>query len=659
MKNNVMLKVILPVFIWFLTVPAFSKIVLPEIFSDRMVLQQQTEAPIWGKSTPNKNVRLVASWDNQIYTVLSDANGDWMIKVKTPAAGGPYSISISDGKELVLKDILIGEVWICSGQSNMEMPLAGWGKILNYEKEIASADFPNIRLLHIKKTTSVKPEYNVETVSNGWQACSPAAISEFSSTAYFFGRELCTKLNVPVGLINTTWGGTVAEAWTSGESLEQMPDFRSAVQAIKEQASGEEKNPIGDRFAEWEKQTLAADNGMKNNVPVWAAENLNDEDWVTMKIPTLWEDAGLKDFDGIVWFRKTINIPAEWKGKDLLLNLDIIDDNDITYFNGTKVGNTENYATDRKYTVPGKSVKAGKAVITVRVTDNSGGGGIYGDASKIFVALKSDVSTRKIDLTGDWKYKPAVSFKGNLAVPQTPNNPNRTTVLYNAMIHPLIPLAFQGVIWYQGESNAGRAYQYRDLFPLMISDWRKKWNRDFPFYFVQLANYMKRNTEPQESQWAELREAQFRTLHLKNTGMAVIIDIGDAADIHPKNKQDVGKRLAYIAEANTYRLPVAFSGPLYENYIIEGNKIRIKFKYAENGLKTNDGKALTGFAIAGADHQFRWAAAVIEGNDVIVSSPDVEFPVAVRYGWADNPECNLYNAANLPASPFRTDDWRR
>ena len=478
--NNNILKGIFPVLICFLAGPAFSTIVLPEIFSDHMVLQQQTEAPIWGKATPNKNVKLTTSWDKQTYTTVSNANGDWTIKVKTPVAGGPYSISISDGKELVLKNILIGEVWICSGQSNMEMPLAGWGKVLDYEKEIAAADYPSIRLLHIQKATSTSPESNAKTASNGWQICSPATIPEFSSVGYFFGRELYAKLNIPIGLINTTWGGTIAEAWTSSQSLELMPDFKEALQKIAEEVN--------------------------------TAENQK--------------------------------------------------------------------------------------------------------------------------------------------------NPNRTTVLYNAMIHPLIPYAFQGAIWYQGESNANRAYQYRDLFPLMIHDWRTKWNRDFPFYFVQLANYMKKEAEPQESHWAELREAQLQTLRFKNTGMAVAIDIGDADDIHPKNKQDVGKRLAYIAEANTYRLPVAFSGPIYESHIIEGNKISIQFKYAETGLKTNDGKALTGFAIAGPDHQFQWATAVIEGNNVVVSSPDITFPVAVRYGWANNPDCNLYNGANLPASPFRTDDWR-
>ena len=482
MKNIFLLKGILPALIWLLSIPAFSKIVLPEIFSDHMVLQQQTEAPIWGKATPNKNVKIITSWDKQTYMALSDINGAWMIKIKTPTAGGPYSISISDGNELVLKDILIGEVWICSGQSNMEMPLAGeYGKVLNYENEIAAVNIPNIRLLHIQRATSIKPETDVKTESNGWQVCSEATISKFSSVGYFFGKELHTKLNIPIGLIHTSWGGTIIEAWTSSESLELIPDLRNAIQEVKNE---------------------------------------------------------------------------------------------------------------------------------------------------------------------------------NPATPQRQNVPNRTTVLYNAMVNPLVPYAFQGVIWYQGESNANRAYQYRDLFPLMIYDWRKKWNRNFPFYFVQLANYMKRENEPTESRWAELREAQFIALSMKNTGMAVAIDIGEADDIHPKNKQDVGKRLAYIAQAKTYNLPVLYSGPLYESYIIEGNKIRIRFKHTENGLKTKDGKALTGFVIAGPDHKFLWATAAIEGNDVVVSSPNIEFPIAVRYGWTNNPDCNLYNGANLPASPFRTDDWR-
>jgi sialate O-acetylesterase len=478
MKNKI-LKSLLFCFALFLTGSvANAEIKLPKIFTDNMVLQQKTEAPIWGKATPEKEVKITTSWDNQMYKVKAGKDGKWLAKVNTPTAGGPYSITISDGKTLTLNNILIGEVWICSGQSNMEMPLAGWGKVNDYEKEIADAQYPNIRLLHVNKTASTCLLDDLAGTRNGWQECSPANIAEFSSTAYFFGRDLHKNLNVPVGLINTSWGGTIAEAWTSGESLEYMPDFKQALDDMKNQ-------------------------------------------------------------------------PEEVK--------------------------TE--------------------------------------------------------------------------------NPNRVTVLYNAMIHPLVPFAFQGAIWYQGESNASRAAQYKELFPLMIRDWRKAWNRNFPFYFVQLANFKDQQPEPVYSDWAELREAQLQTLHLDNTGMAVIIDIGEAKDIHPKNKQDVGIRLALNARALTYKEKIPYSGPLYKSYKIKGDKIHIHFSHAD-GLKTNDGSEVKGFAIAGSDHVFHWANAVIEGNKVIVGSPEVKFPVAVRYAWADNPVCNLYDGAGLPASPFRTDNWK-
>jgi sialate O-acetylesterase len=653
MKNKFILKETGLIACLFLSFPLFSTITLPEIFSDNLVLQQQTDAPIWGKAT-GKSVKLTTSWDNQTYTTQPDMDGKWFVRVKTPGAGGPYSISITDGKVLTLKNILIGEVWICSGQSNMEMPLAGWGKILNYENEVASANYPEIRLLHVKKATSAQLRDKVETESNGWQVCSPSTIAEFSSVAYFFGRELNKKLNVPIGLINTSWGGTIAEAWTSGESLKQMPDFGQAVEAVREQPNDETEDSYNEKVKEWSARVLAADKGLEKNTPVWANTQLDETDWGEMTIPCLWENSKLDAFDGIVWFRKTVDIPSAWEGKDLKLHLDMIDDNDITYYNGAVAGSTEGYATERVYNIPGKTVKKGKAVITIRVTDTGGGGGIYGEAAKIF--LEPD-KTEKIALSGEWKYKQAVNFR-DFPSPQSRRTPNRPTVLYNAMIYPLAPYAIQGAIWYQGEANDDRAYQYRELFPLMIRDWRKTWNRNFPFYFVQLANYKERADEPQESDWAELREAQLQTLHLENTGMAVTIDIGDAKDIHPKNKQEVGRRLALAAEANTYKLKNDFSGPVYAGYKIEGDKIRIIFNHAD-GLKSGDGKALSGFAIAGPDHTFRWANAVIEGNGIVVSSPEVKFPVAVRYAWANNPECNLYNKANLPTSPFRTDDWRR
>jgi len=460
-----------------------AEIRLPQVFTSNMVLQQQTDAPIWGKATSGSEVTVVPSWDTIVYRVQAGDNGQWSLKVKTPAAGGPYTVAIVCGAEsLTLHNILIGEVWLCSGQSNMEMPLAGWGKVQNFEQEIASANFPKIRLLQVDKNTSPIPLSDISSTNGGWKECSPATISDFSAVAYFFGRHLYQYQSVPIGLINTSWGGTVAEAWTSRESLMMMPDFISPM-----------------------------------------------------------ED-----------------------------------------------------------------------VISKPETD---------DAKR---------------------------------------NPNRPTVLFNAMIRPLAPFAIRGAIWYQGESNADRARQYRDLFPLMIHDWRKTWGDDFPFYYVQLANYMKRQTEPQESRWAELREAQLRTLRLDNTGMAVTIDIGDADDIHPKNKQDVGVRLALNARAQTYGEPIPYSGPIYRSYNIEDNRIRIVFGHAVDGLRSSDEKDLRGFTIAGPDHVFHWAKATRAGdNEIIVSSPDVKFPVAVRYAWADNPDCNLCDGAGLPASPFRTDDWQQ
>jgi len=634
----------------------FAKIELPVIFSNNMVLQQQTNAPIWGKATPGSKVEIYTSWDKQTYTTNADGNGKWKLLLKTPVAGGPYDITISDGKKLTLSNVLIGEVWICSGQSNMEMPLAGWGKVLNYEQEIAAANYSGIRLLQVDKETSTQALSDLKVSSGGWQVCSPATIAEFSSTAYFFGRNLHQNMNnIPIGLINTSWGGTIAEAWTSAESLETMPDFVQAVQNIK---STDAKVVYEEQMKQWTEQLIAIDKGMKDNQPYWANVDLDDSNWSTMTLPGLWGKQ-LNQFNGIVWFRYTVDIPATLSGKDLILSLGMIDDNDITYFNGKQIGATEGHAASRNYIISGKQVKSGKQVITVRVLDTGGEGGFNGNSKDMYIALKSKPNNPAISLATDWKYSISVSTREFPRAPSSPNNPNRPTVLYNAMIHPIVPYAIKGAIWYQGESNADRAYQYRDLFPLMIRDWRKQWNSEFPFYFVQLANFMDIDTEPEDSQWAELREAQLQTLNLNNTGMAVIIDIGDDIDIHPKDKQGVGNRLALAARAKTYGQNIAYSGPIYKSYTIENNQIRIKFDHTNGGLKTKDSQPVKGFAIAGPDHKFYWADAKIEGNEIVVSSPKVLFPVAVRYAWSNNPVCNLYNGANLPASPFRTDDYRK
>lgn len=631
-----------------------AKVILPPFFSDNMVLQQKDNAAIWGKAAAT-TVTIMTSWNNKTYTVKTDTHGEWMTKVVTPVAGGPYEITFDDGDKTTLRNVLIGEVWICSGQSNMEMPLAGWGKINNYQKEIADANYASIRLLQIEKLTSTTPQKDVKVEGGGWRPCSPETVAGFSSVAYFFARNIYQSTHIPIGLIHTSWGGTIAEAWVSGTSLKTMADFKPAVEKMEAQVkleAGSAKD-YQQQLKEWQNKLNTEDAGYKDEKAVFAAPDLNNDAWKKMKLPTLWEDAGLAGFDGVVWFRKTVSVPESLVGKELTLHLGTIDDNDITWFNGVQVGKTEGYNTDRIYQIPAKLVTAGANTIAVRVYDGNGGGGIYGDSA---LSLKA-ADGQRVMLSGDWSYSIGVNVKDLPPQPASPNDPNRPIVLFNAMINPFIPYAIRGAIWYQGESNAGRAYQYRELFPLLISDWRQKWGRgDFPFYFVQLANYTQTKDEPAESDWAELREAQSKTLSLPNTGMAVIIDIGEAKDIHPKNKQDVGKRLALIARANIYDEKITFSGPVYQSFKKEGSTIRLSFKDAE-GLRVKGGNALKGFAIAGIDKKFYWAEAKIEGNEVVVSSPNVADPIAVRYGWANNPICNLYNQADLPASPFRTDDW--
>lgn len=642
----------------FLSVSLFAEIKLPAMFTDNMVLQQQTDAPIWGKASPGKEVKVTTSWDNRTYTVKADADGSWKIAMKTPAYGGPYTVTITDGKKLVLNNVMIGEVWICSGQSNMEMPLAGWGEVLNFKQEIADANFPNIRLLQVKKKTSYVPQSDLVLQNGGWQVCSPATVPEFSSVAYFFGRNLHQNMNnIPIGLIDASWGGTIAEAWTSNDALESMPYFAKTVSEKKGLSDAEAEKKYLAIYGAWEEQVMKADKGFSNGDPVWASLEANDADWKDMALPGLWEGNGLGEFDGIVWFRKTIEIPDNWAGKKLELSLGAVDDEEVTYFNGVKIGSTSGYNVNRVYTIPANLVKKGKAVITVRVLDTGGGGGFGGSAPEMY--LRPEKNGTPLSLAGNWKYNAVINFSNFPPLPPALGNPNQPSVLFNAMIHPIIPFPIKGAIWYQGESNADRGYQYRELFPLMIRDWRKQMKNDIPFYFVQLANFMERKAEPQESNWAELREAQLQTLQLDNTGMAVTIDIGEAYDIHPKNKQDVGIRLALAARANTYGQNIPYSGPIYRSYSINDNKIRVSFTNTDGGLKIKDGQTLKGFTIAGPDHKFYNADAVISGNDVIVSSSNVPYPVAVRYAWADNPDCNLHNGAGLPASPFRTDDWRR
>ncbi len=632
-----------------------KNITLSPLFTDHMVLQQKQDITIRG--TANAGGEVTVELEGKVVKSVADKEGKWNVVLPPLKAGGPYELTISGEDTLTLKNVMVGEVWICSGQSNMEMPLAGkWSTVNNFEQEVADANYPDIRLLMVKKEMANRPKDNF--TSKGWEKCTPETVGKFSAVGYFFGRDIYKKINVPIGLIETSWGGTVVEAWTSAEALKKIPEFVDTVTAIetdmrtdeeraKEQKKKQQVWP--DKIGEIIVNSGTWKHGYQN-------ADYNISQWKTMTLPTTWELAGEEKVDGVVWFARGVDIPVSWAGKEVTLSLGRINDYDFTWFNGVKVGRGVDVAQMRNYKIPGELVKAGHNRITVEVLDIGASGGLYGPADE----MKLSLGEKYIPLTGKWKYKIDPVKIDVSELPEKPDQNlgvNRPTVLYNAMINPLLNYGIRGAIWYQGESNAERAYQYRYLFKSMINNWRDDWKEgDFPFYFVQLANFMRVKDKPVEASWAELREAQTMALELPNTGMAVTIDIGDSIDIHPHNKQDVGKRLALAALHDTYGLDIPYSGPMYSSMKTEGNKIRIKFEHADKGLVAKGGE-LKGFAIAGKDKKFYWAEAEISGDEVIVWNSNVSDPVAVRYAWAANPVCNLYNGAGLPASPFRTDDW--
>jgi sialate O-acetylesterase len=488
---------------------AWAEVVLSPLIGDNMVLQQGMSVPLWGWADPNEKVSV--TFGQQSYSAEPDANSRWEVKLSSLKAGGPYELVVAGKNRLVVRNILIGEVWVCSGQSNMEWNVA---RSLDPEKEIATADVPDMRLFQVVHQVASRPQ--TRPLGGPWKVCDARSVPNFSAVAYFFGKKLCQELHVPIGLIWGSNGGTFAEAWTGPQTLAENPAFR----------------PFADN-----------------------------------------------------WRKEVADYP----------------------------GQTEKYTEELK----------------------------------------------------KWLLASAAAEEKHAPLPEAPAFPpdprtsrHRPGGLYNGMIAPLIPFALRGVIWYQGESNAPRAWQYRKVFPAMIADWRRNWGQgDFPFLFVQLADFGQRPAQPGESNWAELREAQVMTLAVPQTAMAVAIDVGECDDIHPANKQAVGQRLALAALAQVYGREVAWSGPIYEGMDVTGNKIRLRFKHAEGGLVTQDNEPVKSLAIAGEDRKFVWAQAKIDGETLLAWHPDVARPVAVRYGWADCPDCNLYNKAGLPASPFRTDDW--
>jgi sialate O-acetylesterase len=623
---------------------AYADVKPANIFTSHMVLQRDKPMRFWGTASPGEKITVTLG--NNSKTVKAMKSGEWELTLPALPAGGPYVLTFKGKNSISFDDILVGEVWLCSGQSNMEWPLSASN---NARKEIAEANYPQIRHFLVAKATSLQPQKEIKSAE--WQVCSPETAGGFTAVGYFFARELYSKLNIPIGLVHSSWGGTHVETWISGPSFFGDPEFADLKSKLPESFDG----IIAERQKKTEELVQRVQGSLPDAATAAAFKNtgINDGDWKTMNVPGLWESKGLNDVDGEIWFRRSFAVPADIALKNVTISLGKIDDKDSTFVNGVFVGSVNAYNEARVYSIPSGALKVGNNVVAVKIMDTGGGGGMYGEPGEFFV----DYGVTKFPLSGDWKYRLGKVYDNGGGM-----NPNAyPTLLYNAMIHPIIRFPIAGTIWYQGESNAGRAKQYETSFPLMINDWRKQWKDSFPFYFVQLTHWQAGGGTSQNggSNWAELREAQEKTLRVANTGMAVIIDIGQSDDIHPRNKQDVGKRLALQALAKTYRVNVNPEGPRFTSVNYQGNKAVIQFANVGSGWDVkNKYGFINGFEVAGADKKFHYAKAWVENGNVVVFADGVPDPIAVRYAWADDPsDLNLFNKEGLPAIPFRTDKW--
>ncbi|MDR1146460.1 MAG: hypothetical protein LBK71_10045 [Verrucomicrobiales bacterium] len=644
------------------TVSGRAELKLAPVFSDHLVLQREMPAPVWG--TADAGATVSVSFAGHTVSGTADDAGQWSVKLPALAADSAgQQLTVSDGKQTrTVSDVLVGEVWLCSGQSNMDFPMRG---VTNTKDEIAAADRPLIRLLQVKKNTGPVPLTDPGAV---WQVCTPATVADFSAVGYFFARELQQALGVPLGVINSSWGGTAIQPW-----------IRAAL-------FRDSDNEDFKRYYRWRadriKDTVAEDNALLADVAAkldaWQAKiaaliakhgdyppTLPADGWTKVTAPGNLEAAAPRRADGVWLLRKTFHLDPDLIGAGTL-QLGQIWDYDIAWLNGTRVGATLDPANRdarnqrRQYAVPAGVLRPGDNELLIRVFNRRGDVHIGHGAPSFGITLTGGAPV--LLNGGDWQLRLEEPLDGLCPPDHGENRQSNVGVLYDNMIAPLVPFALRGAIWYQGESNAGRPEEYGVLLPLLIDNWRQDWHQPaLSFYIVQLANFMARAEQPTDTNWARLREAQLRTaLTVPHTGLAVTIDIGDAGDIHPRNKQDVGRRLALNALAKDYGRPVEYRGPSYRDLKIDGNKIVLRFDHLGQGLVNhNPDGALRGFAIAGADRKFVWATATISGDTVILSADGVASPVAARYAWADNPAADLYNADGLPASPFRTDDWER
>lgn len=633
-----------------------ANVTLPSIVSDGMVLQRNTPLKIWGWGAPGEKVTV--NFAKKSYSTTTGNDGKWMVKLKPLNAGGPYKMVIKGKNTIVLNDILMGDVWVCSGQSNMTHYLGRHAE--RYAKEIAEANFPQIRQFYVPEKVVISgPADNTPGLK--WVSADPKSVLDFTVIGYFFVKKLYDKYQVPMGIINTCVGGTPIEAWMSEDGFKEFPDILKTVKQNQDTAyvnglSRRARANMGGNVSRMPRQET--DKGLADAVK-WFDQAYVPLNWKRINIPGYWEDQGIRNLDGVVWYRRVIDVPASMTGVKVVVKLGRIVNADELYINGQKVGNTTYEYPQRVYDIKAGVLKPGKNIFVIRVTNSGGKGGFVPDKPYYLLAGNDTV-----DLKGDWYYKVGQVNQRRRMVPgagapmiASPQSNSSPTALYNGMIAPYTNYAVKGFLWYQGETNADRPQQYQKFLPTLINDWRSKWQLgNLTFLIAQLPNYMDVNYSPEESNWAEMRRIQLETAEkMPMIGLGINIDLGEWNDIHPSNKKPVGERLALQAMKITYGdKTVVSSGPVRKAARIEGNKVIISFDNVGTGLVSGNGEPLAHFAIAGEDGRYEWANAEIVNNEVVVWSDEVQNPKSVRYAWADNPDfANLYNKEGLPASPFQ------
>jgi sialate O-acetylesterase len=625
----------------------YCQVKLPKLISDGMILQRDADIKIWGWASADEKINII--FIDSTYRATANANGEWEVSLPKLKAGGPFSMKIDAANSIIINNILVGDVWICSGQSNMGFSMGALNEV--YPDDIKNSENKFIRQFFVPVAFNFNGRDN-DVKYGKWQSANPQNLGNFTAVGYFFARKLYEIYKIPIGLINANLGGSSAEAWISKEAIKTFPKYWETAQRFSDPAFIERINKKDDeRIKSWNKFITENDAGLKDPQDIWFDPKIKTTDWDTINIPNYWTNTKLGIINGVVWFRKDINIPAEMAGKPGVLRLGRIFDIDSVFINGKFVGTTGSQYAPRNYKISGDVLKEGKNTIVVRNISNIRHGG--------FVPGKQyqlEVNNQKISLEGEWKYKLGViadPLEDRLFMGKIP------TGLFNSMIAPLLNYKIKGAVWYQGESNTSRAFEHYDLFKLLISDWRQNWHQGrFPFLYVQLPNFIEVNEETTQYDWAYFRESQLQALNIPNTGMAVTIDVGEPNDIHPVRKKEVGNRLALAAQKVAYgEKNIVYSGPVYKSMKIKNGKAILSFVNIGGGLIIKDGNELKCFEICGADNKYFPAKAKIENGNIVVWCNEVTSPVAVRYAWANNPEgANLYNKEGLPASPFRTNE---